>query len=421
MSRLSLLPAVGRLLFNRAALTLKLRKPRDGWRRAAGLVLRHEESTFILSAFGLDSWSDAPSTGSVSTATAQRNFAQRLHAFLMAEPDLHAHILHTREEDFATPSTGPAYTLRIEPAASGPARFLPPSDWSGARIDHLTREHPNSLPLLNIVARLDAGNAVDIWLRVNHVAADGVPVQEALNRLEAEWGVKTPVLFPTPESFSPFTTPRPLAGTRAGCAIVQTFLDFAPLLAWRKQQNAKLPAPLTVSAALMWRLALHPHFRPFYIGTTAEVAPSDVYALARGVGMVVARPSEFQSQPEDLARFAALYSRELELTRQRASQGCKLLDAAAFLPAHSARALLHRGLQDGTTAFGSLGITMLKDAKVFGAPLAETGHDNGFIAIGSLALPTGSGRAVGCVTIKGPADRIADYPRLLTEALNFPI
>ena len=53
---------------------------------------------------------------------------------------------------------------------------------------------------------------------------------------------------------------------------------------------------------------------------------------------------------------------------------------------------------------------MLKDARVFGAPLAETGHINGFIAIGSLALPTESGKPVGCITIKGPAERIAEYP-----------
>ncbi len=39
---------------------LGIRAPIDGWRRDVGLVLRGEESTYHLSAFGLNTWSDEP-------------------------------------------------------------------------------------------------------------------------------------------------------------------------------------------------------------------------------------------------------------------------------------------------------------------------------------------------------------------------
>ena len=62
---------------------------------------------------------------------------------------------------------------------------------------------------------------------------------------------------------------------------------------------------------------------------------------------------------------------------------------------------------------------MLKDAAIFGTPIAEVDHADGFITIGSVSLPRSDGRkgGVGCVTVKGPAERIADYPRLIAHAI----
>ena len=61
---------------------------------------------------------------------------------------------------------------------------------------------------------------------------------------------------------------------------------------------------------------------------------------------------------------------------------------------------------------------MLRDAKVFGAPIGDVGHPDGFIAIGSVALPTRDERKVGCVTVKGPASRVCNYPALLEAAVR---
>jgi hypothetical protein len=62
-----------------------------------------------------------------------------------------------------------------------------------------------------------------------------------------------------------------------------------------------------------------------------------------------------------------------------------------------------------------MAVTILKDARVFGAPVATVGHPFGFIAIGSVGLPTSNGSKVGCIMAKGPRDVVSEYPRLLRE------
>jgi hypothetical protein len=52
------------------------------------------------------------------------------------------------------------------------------------------------------------------------------------------------------------------------------------------------------------------------------------------------------------------------------------------------------------------------------APLGDFGHPDGFLAIGSVGLPTGDGRKVGSVTIKGPAERVSDYPRPIRDVVD---
>ncbi len=411
MENLEFAAGVGLMLCSRVALGARLRAPVDGWRRAAGLVLRGEPATFVLSAFGLDFWSDVGRPGAASEEQSRAHAARRLRDFLKREPVLHRSIVKGDREDGVVACGGPCYTLAFHPAAGGSDRFVRPSEWLG----EMHGTPAGAEPLLNIVCRVDPGGGVDVWVRANHVGIDGVPVQEALSRLEGEWGVVPGVAYPSADDFAPRAVARPLAG-RAGLAEVQTFLDFGPLLAWRKQQNAKLPEPLTFSAAMLWRLARCRTLASAHMGTTVEVPA--IGPLERGVGVVVVRPEDYGRGSEGLARYARDFNRQMELTRRRTSPRCKLLDAAALIPAGPARALLRRGLERTGDAFGSLGLTVLKDARVFGAPLGDYGHPDGFIAIGSLSLPARGGGQVGCATVKGPAARIADYPAILREAIE---
>lgn len=400
---LRLIAGISLLLWNRALLRLGLRKPLDGWRRGAGLSLRGETARFYLTAFALDVFSDDPS----SVEPIEAHLGRRLAAFLSTESAFAVSIRHERDQDVVVPEPSPSYRLTFQPWVMGPGRFIRPDAW---------RDHPPSpdmSPVFEFVARIDPDRRADLWLRINHVAVDGVPTQELLSRLEAAWSV-APLLLPTIAEFQPFTAPRPTPG-RPGTVEVQALIDFAPVLAWRKRINSTLPEPMTFSAALMWWLAKHERFAGLHLGTTVELPASN--GLGRGVGVVTVRPGDYFGAADGVARYVQNFNRQLDLTRRRASESCRTLDAAAYLPPRLEAALLQHALNDGHGPFGSVGLTIIKDAKVFGAPLGDAGHADGFIAIGGIALPTSDARRVGCVVVKGPGARIADYARVLADAI----
>jgi hypothetical protein len=197
---------------------------------------------------------------------------------------------------------------------------------------------------------------------------------------------------------------------------VQTFIDFAPLLAWRRRENARLPEPMTVCSALLWSLARHEALAGLHMGTTADVAA--IRGMPRGVGLVVLRPADYFKRPDGLPQYVRDFNVELALTRQRASAGWTAVDETGLLPTRFAKAKLYDAIQTRGTGFGSLVVTMVKDARVFGAPIGDVGWADGIISIGSLALSTEGGGSVGCVSVKGPASRVAGYPKTLAEAIQ---
>jgi hypothetical protein len=223
------------------------------------------------------------------------------------------------------------------------------------------------------------------------------------------------VVYPTQEEFSGHQGPYPTEG-REGIVELFDFVDFGPLLAWRKSANAKLPEPMTVGAAILWRLASYEPFRGIFMGSTVD-CPQKGH-LPRGVGLVVTRPLKYLQRPNGLADYARDFNQQMELARTRNTDRWKTLDAAAHLPAGMADLLLRRALAQGGGAFGSFCLSMLKDARVFGAPIGDIGQDDGFLAIGSVMLDAGNGRTVGCIAIKGLANRVAGYPALLRKVIE---
>ncbi|QOV89381.1 hypothetical protein [Humisphaera borealis] len=388
----------------------RLRHRQDGWRRSAGVVLRGPESTFILSAFGLK-LPDPPHPDHPHTDPPAR-LAAGLHAFLAAEPAPRVRVRRGAAADQAEPFDSVTYSLGVDSWVEGAERFLPPRRWDQS----LLRTHDSvaHLPAFAFVARIGPRDQVDLWARVNHVATDGVPAQELISRLEARWGIAESVTFPNPTTFAPFELPQPVDG-RGDAAALQTFLDLSPLIAWRGKANKSLPEPITLSAALMWCLSRHPTFAKLQMGTTVDIPP--VGDLGRGVGVISIRPGDFESGPTGLKAYVTAFNRELSLVRRRASAGCQLLDATAPIPPACARAMLHQALRQGK-AFGTFALSVLKDAKVFGAPIGEIGHDDGFLALGSAALTANNGSKVACATIKGAATRIGGHPAAIREAIS---
>ena len=68
--------------------------------------------------------------------------------------------------------------------------------------------------------------------------------------------------------------------------------------------------------------------------------------------------------------------------------------------------------------FGSLCVTIIRDAKVFVAPMTDLGLGHGFIAIGNTNLPAADGRRVTAVTIKGEPERIRSHAAVLQRVIE---
>ena len=208
----------------------------DGWRRGAGLVLRGEAATFVLSAFGLDVWSDVETPPPFNLEAAAEHFARRLERFLEKEADTHICIIHGKIEDRAVRCGRATYTFGTEAWIDGPGRFVRPEQWTGMNRVHRPAGAVSLRPgettdvLLNFICRIHADGNADLWMRVNHVGADGVPMQEVLLRLESTWGQRHPAVFPTPEQFAEHHGPRRCAGAMGWwkCRISSTSLHCWP-------------------------------------------------------------------------------------------------------------------------------------------------------------------------------------------------
>jgi hypothetical protein len=374
-------------------------------------MLGGECSCFVLSSFGLSVWSDVGTPADARPERARAHTVRRLMAFLDAEPALCRAVAPDPEGDIVIGLASPGVTISCRDMPEGAARFAPPIDWHGEPLTSLE----GMRPLARIVLRFDRVGGVDVWVRVNHVGADGAPMQEILTRLETAWGGADGVRYPTHEEFAEVFTPVDLVD-RPGFAEGQCFIDFAPLLKWRAATAQRLGLNVTLAAAVQWHLGRHPGFRAVAIGSTVETPA--VRGSERGVGIVVVRPSRFTGDDAGLSRFISGYNRDVELTRRRASGACRTLDAAAYLAPRTAGALLAHALEHRPDAFGDAALTVLRHARVFGAPIGGVGHQRGFLALGDVALPTRTGTKVGCVTFKGPRDVVQNLPRMLREAVE---
>lgn len=397
-----------RVLAERVRARLGRATPVDGWRHASGMVLRDPGSRFILTTFALDVWSDAgdQQPANASEAETRAHLAERLFAFLRGRPETYIRVAPGEFVDRVVPSDQPGFTLDFGPWVEGDGRFHEPYAW---------RESPPAvppLPVFEFFARIDRAGRADLWLRVHHTGADGAAAQELLTALEDAWGSSGSVVFPGPDASAQIVRP---AGARPGHARTQAFLDFSPLIEWRRTQNAQLPEPMTMAAALIWQMGQHAPFQDLHFGTTVDAPPKD--SVPRGVGVVVIRPAEFAARADGLPRFVRAFNAELARARDRTNEGWKTLNAAARIPPKLERALLIHALERQPRAFGTLVISILKDAKIFGAPIADYGQPDGFLAIGGCGLPTAGAARVGCASFQGRENQAARFPGLLSQVL----
>jgi hypothetical protein len=278
---------------------------------------------------------------------------------------------------------------------------------------------------LSVVARPDAaGRTADIWVNAHHVGLDGVPLQELVTRLEQAWGTGNDVTFPCARGDTAFVGPRVCSapGERRVHHSL-TFVDFSPVVALRRDLSARLREAIggevTFGALLAWLLNREPEFAGVRIASTVDVAASDGYD--RDVDVVVLRPADFvrgEGPWDGLVEYAREFNRLVAAARARTSPIRRGMQTAGLLPAwahiHSIRA--NPAVLDN--AFGTLCITIVRDAKVFVAPMSDLGMQHGFFAIGNVNLPAADGGHVASVSIKGDAGKVAHHPAVLQRVID---
>jgi hypothetical protein len=278
---------------------------------------------------------------------------------------------------------------------------------------------------LSVVMRIaPTARTVDVWMNAHHVGLDGVPLQELISGLEGAWGKGEPVVFPAPDRDRPFMEARvcSVPGERNVHEML-AFVDFSPVLALREALNARyrseVGAPITFGTLIAWLLNLETEFAGVRIASTVDVGPSAGYE--RDVDVVPLRPADFATGRDawdGFVAFAREFNRLIVLARNRTSPLRRSMQMAGLLPARIHSQAVYSDPSGLDQTFGSLCVTIIRDARVFVAPMTDLGLGHGFFAIGNTNLPAPDGRRVTAVSIKGEAGSIAGYYGVLQRIID---
>jgi hypothetical protein len=277
---------------------------------------------------------------------------------------------------------------------------------------------------LSWVARSGAANTVDLWVSAHHVGLDGVPLQDLLDRLERRWGAGDIVTFPAPAPGRAFIEPHPChaPGEREVDQLV-TFVDLSPVFALREDLNARhahaIGGQVTLGTLIAWLLSQDPEFAGVRIASTVDVAASSRYE--RDVDVVSLRAADYATGEgpwDGFVAYAREFNRLIAAARARTSPVRIGMQTAGLIPAWAHAAVVHANPASLDDAFGTLCVTIVREARVFVAPMTDLGLGHGFFAIGSARLPSGAGTPVTSVSVKGEAGRIAHYPAILQRVIE---
>ena len=303
---------------------------------------------------------------------------------------------------------------RIDPA--DPAeRFRPPA---------FAARRTLGFGYLAWVARAGGSGTVDLWVSAHHVGLDGVPLQELLDRLERTWGAGDIVAFPAPVAGRAFIDPHPChaPGERAVDQLV-TFVDLSPVFALRQYLNVRhasaIDGHVTFGTLIAWLLSQEPEFAGVRIASTVDVAASSGYE--RDVDVVSLRAADFvtgEGPWDGFVEYVREFNRQIAAARTRTSPVRIGMQTAGLIPAWAHAAVVRANPASLDDAFGTLCVTIVREARVFIAPMTDLGLTHGFFAIGSARLPSGNGTPVTSISVKGDAGRIARYPAILQRVID---
>jgi hypothetical protein len=281
--------------------------------------------------------------------------------------------------------------------------------------DFIRCKHPG-FGVMNILCRMTADfSEADLWFQISHVALDGVPVQDILNSLKAQWKTCGDLVFPSAAHNLAEVTPVQCTTDSGKNAryYADQIIDFRPLLKAREELNkfyaGELEVPITVISMLGWGLAHHPVFsgRRFLF-------PIDLPAVLQGertLGFVSIRPSRYIHNPrynDPFLAFQKEFQRKLSRANARISGIYKLFEISALMPP-IVYWFVQKFMKDlFSRVLGSVVITMIKDADFFIAPFSDVMLD-GFIAIGNYSIPTEDRKMAGLVSAKSTKGKVRQY------------
>ena len=264
--------------------------------------------------------------------------------------------------------------------------------------------------MLGVVARFTCDlQEVDLWCQFNHVAADGLPMQEFLNKLKLDWGCTGKVIYPALSENSLENMQLRYAGE--GNFRMLFFADFEPLVAVRRYLNdhylEAMNGPATVAGLIMWGLSRHEAFarRKILLPVDAGINEDD-----RNLGLLMIRPGQFlhpgsKNPLKDYCNFQREMNLRLEQARSGKGAVSEFLELCALMHPffyHLARRIWPRALDE---VLGTVGLSILKDAEIFIAPMSDF-QSGGFIAVGNLVVNTHDNRTAAAVSIAGTRQQI---------------
>ncbi len=123
-----------------------------------------------------------------------------------------------------------------------------------------------------------------------------------------------------------------------------------------------------------------------------DVAASSGYE--RDVDVVSIRPADYATDERPwggFIEFAREFNRQIAGARTRTSPVRAGMQTAGLIPAWAHAAVVRSNPAALDDAFGSLCVTIVREARVFIAPMTDLGLGHGFFAIGSANLPSADG------------------------------
>jgi hypothetical protein len=172
---------------------------------------------------------------------------------------------------------------------------------------------------------------------------------------------------------------------------------------------------IPVNALLLWCLAHQPEFQGVKFANAVDVPANETNG--RGVDLVPICPADYFDQ-RGFAAYLSDFNQLVLDARNRRSRSYRAMRNLALLPPVLASAALRLNPDAGRSTFGTVGISIVKSAKVVMGTMADQGFDGGFIVIGNMSLPSRNGHTSTAVSIKGEHAAIRSYPMAIRRAIQ---